>query len=404
MNDPRVHIIHVVHRFDVGGMENGVVNLVNRLPARCFRHSIVALTTIGTIADRVSNPEVELLALGLPPGPLSAHLPKLWRLFRRLRPTIVHTRNVGTLEAQFAAALAGVPVRIHGEHGWEVHDLVGSNSRLLRTRRWLRRLVHAQIALSTPTFEYLRDRVDVPLDRLVSIPNGVDTERFRPRKRESDASAELVIGYAGRLAAVKNPLLLIEALERVRALLEGVEPSFGARVHLELIGDGPLAEPVRRRVAASPSRHAIRLVGERDDIPERMRNFDIYALPSQAEGISNTLLEAMATGLPCVATRVGGNEELIEHQRCGTLVASGDAAGLAQALERYLRDPGLRVQHGSRARERVVERFGLDRMIDSYRELYTTQLMRRRALPHGWPRIADGLDGAGHAVTHSSAG
>jgi len=405
MTDSRAHVVHVVHRLDTGGMENGVVNLVNRLPAERFRHTIVSLTGVGAIADRIANPEVVVEALGLRPGPLALALPILCRRFHALRPSIVHTRNVGTLEAQIAAAFAGVPVRIHGEHGWEVHDLVGSNARLLRTRRWMRRFVHQQIALSNPTYTYLRDRVRVPVGRLASICNGVDTERFHPcrgpcntdprRGGRGDAasvdaasaatsSTPIVIGYVGRLADVKNPLLLVDAFEVTHALVAARDAGLASRLRLTFVGDGPLADALRRRVCASPFGARITLEGDRDDIDERMRSFDVYALPSLAEGISNTLLEAMASGLPCVATSVGGNAEIVDAEAAATLVESKDADAFARALARYLLDPTLRAAHGARARMRAVERFGIDRMVSAYDALYTDWLVRRRAVPLDW--------------------
>jgi len=402
MSDTRAHVVHIVHRLDTGGMENGVVNLVNRLPAELYRHTILPLTSAGAIASRITNGDVVVAPLGLRPGPLALALPKLWRRFRALRPSIVHTRNVGTLEAQIAAALAGVPVRIHGEHGWEVHDLVGTSERLLRTRRWLRRFVHQQIALSNRTFEYLRDRVGVPVDRLVSICNGVDTERFCPPAHA--ARNELVIGYVGRLAEVKNPLLLVEAFERAHEQVSRRERALAARLRLAFVGGGPLADALRERVACSPLRDAIALVGESNEVAERLRAFDVYALPSLAEGISNTLLEAMATGLPCVATRVGGNDELVEDGRSGALVGSGDAQAFADALAAYLLDTELRAAHGARARRRAVERFGIDRMICAYDALYAQWLLRRRAVPRGWPTKAETTTGpAAPVLPHSSA-
>jgi sugar transferase (PEP-CTERM/EpsH1 system associated) len=383
-SDRRAHVVHVVHRFATGGMENGIVNLVNRLPDERFRHTILALAGVGAIARRIKRPDVAVESLDLPPGPLLASLPRLWRRFRALRPSIVHTRNVGTLEAQLAAACAGVAVRVHGEHGWEVHDLVGSNRSLLRTRRMLRRLVHAQVALSTPTYEYLRDRVGVPVGRLHSICNGVDTDRFHPRARaEGGTSAPLLVGYVGRLADVKNPILLIDAFERAHALLSRSSAPLAARLRLEIVGDGPLAAMVRERTSKSALRDAITLAGDRNDIPEQMRRFDVYALPSLAEGISNTLLEAMASGLPCVATRVGGNDELVDANRTGLLVESGNVDDFAQALAAYLRDDSLRSEHGANARKRAVERFGIDRMIEAYENLYTSLLAQRHALPDG---------------------
>ncbi len=408
MDTARAHIVHVVHRLDTGGMENGLVNLVNRLPAQRFRHTIVSLTGVGPIANRIiANREVEVLRLDRRPGPLSRELPRLWRLFRSLRPSLVHTRNVGTLEAQVAAALARVPVRVHGEHGWEVHDIVGSNPSLLRTRRWLRRLVHAQVALSTPTFEFLRERVGVPADRLFSICNGVDTEHFRPREPVHEPQRDfatlgapawqpdsVVVGYVGRMADVKNPLLLLRAFEMLAARLRAADPQLASRLKLAMIGHGPLADALREHLRHAPVRDAVWMAGDRQDIPALMRSFDLYALPSIAEGINNTLLEAMASGLPSIATRVGGNAELIVDGACGTLVESGDADGFAAAMAAYVADPALRARHGAEARRRAVGRFGLDTMVDAYEHLYTTLLLRRGAMPKGW---GSPLHGAGAA-------
>ncbi len=412
MNEGRAHLVHVVHRFDTGGMENGLVNLVNRLAADRYRHTIVALTEAGRIASRITNPEVRIEPLGLRPGPLALALPRLWRLFRRLRPSIVHTRNVGTLESQIAALLAGVPVRIHGEHGWEVHDLVGSNVSLLRTRRLLRHLVHAQVALSAPTLAYLRDRVGVPPQRLHSICNGVDTELFHPAARRENGGPEasvdlrsdafpIVVGYVGRLADVKNPMLLIEAFERLQSRCNAFRPDLARRLRLRIIGDGPVAGALRKRIGHSPLRDVVELAGVRDDVARCMRELDVYVLPSLAEGISNTLLEAMATALPCVATSVGGNAELIEDGICGTLVAPNDADALAAALERYAGDAALRALHGARARTRAVERFGIDRMIADYDALYTHLLLRRGLVEPEWA-VAPGARQGGLARSGTS--
>ncbi len=398
MKTGAAHLVHVIHRFDTGGMENGLVNLVNRLPAKRFRHTIVPLTDAGQIAARITNAQVRIEPLRLQPGPLARALPALWHAFRRLRPSIVHTRNVGTLEAQIAALLAGVPVRVHGEHGWEVHDLAGSNASLLRTRRVLRHFVHAQIALSAPTLVYLRDRVGVPSARLHSICNGVDTDCFHPRAADEEserrhatadagAPATIVVGYVGRLADVKNPMLLIDAFERLHAYVSSQDRALAPRLRLRIIGDGPLAETLDQRIGRSPLRERIERVGIRDDIARCLRDLDIYALPSLAEGISNTLLEAMASGLPCIATAVGGNAELIENGTSGTLVASNDANAMAAALGRYASDERLRKAHGARARKRAVERFGIDRMIAGYEALYTDLLLRRRVVEPDWATV-----------------
>src|SRR5690348_11336852 len=116
-------IVHVVYRFDIGGLENGIVNLVNRMPAGRWRHAILALTSVSMrFARRIERADVRYIELGKRPGHLLREYPRLYRLFRELQPSVVHTRNLAALEAVVPAWAAGVPVRIHGEHGWHHND------------------------------------------------------------------------------------------------------------------------------------------------------------------------------------------------------------------------------------------------------------------------------------------
>ena len=113
-------VAHAIYRLDVGGLENGLVNLINRIPAQRFRHAIICLTEYSEFRQRLTRDDVAVYALHKPPGNSPMTQFRLWRLLNQLRPDIVHTRNMGALEATLPAALAGVPVRIHGEHGRDV--------------------------------------------------------------------------------------------------------------------------------------------------------------------------------------------------------------------------------------------------------------------------------------------
>ena len=146
--DRRPHVVHLMYRFDTGGLENGVVNLINHMPADAFRHTVVALTEVTDFRHRILRTDVEFVALHKPPGHGVWQYPKLYNLFRRLRPQIVHSRNLAALEVQVPAWAAGVPVRIHGEHGRDVGDLDGSNVTYQRVRRFYRPFVHHYVALS----------------------------------------------------------------------------------------------------------------------------------------------------------------------------------------------------------------------------------------------------------------
>jgi len=362
-------------------MENGIVNLINGLPEAFAEHVIVALTDVDpAFARRIRRPDTRFIALQRPPGQTARIFPQLYRTVRRLHPAIFHTRNVGTLETQLVAWLARVPVRIHGEHGWDVADLVGTNRRLHRLRRLMRRFVHRQIALSAPTHRYLAERVGVPAGRISEICNGVDVDRFRPATDRTSLRARLelsdgpvdgfLVGAIGRLAAVKNLPLLLHAF----ALARTRSADFDRAARLVLVGDGPEHAMLRALVSELGLVEHCRFTGARDDVPQWLQALDLLCLPSLAEGISNAILEAMASGVPVVATDVGGNRELIRHGETGWLVPSGDAGALAARLLAGFADRRTLEQAGCAARRLAVTQFSLERMIGAYHQLYLAQL------------------------------
>ena len=369
-------IAHIIHRLDVGGLENGLVNLINRTPQ--YRHAIICMTDYGDFSRRITHDAASLYALNKREGKGLGVYIRLWRLLRRLRPDIVHTRNLATLEGQLPAALAGVRCRVHGEHGWDVHDPDGSKYRWLR--RLYRPLVQRYIPLSRDIERYLAQQVEVGAAKLVQIHNGVDTVRFHPAVagRESlpphgfAPPGTVVIGAVGRMQEIKDPLNLVRAfLQLLRR-----DQSARERLRLVMIGDGPLRREAQLMLEAEGAAQLAWLPGARDDIPELLRGMDIFVLPSRAEGISNTILEAMASALPVVATRVGGNAELLAEGISGALAPPADPAALADAIDAYVRDPDLRRRHGMAGRERVEREFSLDAMVARYVEVYESLLGR----------------------------
>ena len=378
--DPRPCIAHVVYRFDVGGLENGVVNLVNRLPPESYRHVIVALTEVTDFRHRVVRDDVRFIELRKSPGHGYRLFPKLHRLFRELAPDIVHTRNLAALEATIPALAAGVSVRIHGEHGRDVGDLDGTNRRYRLVRRLYRPFVTKYVALSKDLERYLEGPIGVPPKRIDQIYNGVDTEIFTPAPDMRapiegcpfDRSGHFLVGTVGRMQAVKNPVALARAFARAVK-----SRTRGHNLRLVMVGDGPQRGDVESVLADAGVRDLAWLPGERSDIPAVMRGLDCFVLPSLAEGISNTVLEAMASGVPVVATRVGGNPELVDDESTGRLVPSGSDDALMSAILRYFDDPVAARRHGGAARSAVVRRFSLDRMVQDYRALYDTTRKHR---------------------------
>jgi sugar transferase (PEP-CTERM/EpsH1 system associated) len=367
-------VAHIIFRLDVGGMENGLINLINHMPAERYRHAIVCLDDYTDFRRRLRRTDVACYALHKRPGKDLGLYWRLWRLLRALRPQIVHTRNLAALDSLVPAAFAGVRYRVHGEHGRDVVDIDGDSRKYTMLRRALRPLAHRYIALSHDLEGWLRERIGIAPDKLVHICNGVDTQWFQPA---IGGRAPLPIaGFAGpgtfvigsvlRLQPVKDPMNLVRAF--VRLLTRW--PRLRERARLVLIGDGPLYSEAERELELAGVRPLVWLPGARNDVAQLLRGFDMFALPSLAEGISNTILEAMASGLPVVATNVGGNPELVVEGETGLLVPRADPDALAQALRAYIEDPAWAVRHGRAGRSRVEREFSLEAMMRRYLAVY----------------------------------
>jgi sugar transferase (PEP-CTERM/EpsH1 system associated) len=379
-NDPgaRPLVVHVVHHLTVGGLENGLVNLVNRLPQSAYRHAIICLTDYSDFRERITTPNVDVHALHKRPGKDPKIYLDLWRLFRRLKPDVVHTRNIATLEAQLPALIAGVPHRLHGEHGRDTRDIDGGNRKYRILRKVFRPVVSRYIALSHDLQCYLETQIGIAGNKISHICNGVDTERFLPHRNSADiilpdafhGNETVIIGTVGRMEPEKDPVTLAEAF--IRLVKE--YPAGRQRLRLVMIGDGILLEQVRSILDNAGVGELVWLPGERDDVPRLLGSLDMFVLTSLVEGISNTILEAMSSGLPVVATRVGGNSEIVEDGVTGLLVPRSDPEALADAIRRYIDDPELRLSHGASARIRCEERYSIDGMVQSYHELYSRLL------------------------------
>lgn len=382
-------ICHVIYRLAVGGLENGVVNLINHLPGDRYRHAVICVTFATEFRDRIRRSGVEVHELRKRPGKDIAAYGRMWRLLRRLRPHIVHTRNLPALDMMVPARLAGVPRFVHSEHGLDMIEIDGRNAKYNGLRRASRLIVDHYITMSRDLNEWMRREIGVPAARIDTIYNGVDTTRFSPQgdsfalPKRSSAPGTVIIGTIGRLDPVKNQILLA----RATAHLLAHRPNLRARVRLAIVGDGTEREKIETVLRETGIRDVAWLPGFRDDTPALYRGFDVFVLPSRREGISNTLLEAMASGRPVIATRIGGNPEIVPDGVVGRLVEPEDVDALAQAILRYVEDADLARAHGAAGRAHVLRTFSLDAMMKSYDEVY-------RALLPGGGRVG----GSSHRV------
>ncbi|WFP50719.1 TIGR03088 family PEP-CTERM/XrtA system glycosyltransferase [Methylomonas sp. EFPC3] len=370
-------IVHIIYRLGVGGLENGLVNIVNKLPATRYRHAIICLTESTDFSQRICRPDVEIFELHKRPGQDWSSFRSVYRLLKQLRPAIVHTRNLAAIEYQVCALLAGVGYRIHGEHGWDVFDPDGSNVKYQLLRRILGSIIHRFIPLSRHLESYLRDRVAISGSKITRICNGVDTTVFYPGENEAivpDGCGlalrdKVVIGTVGRMHGVKDQITLVRAF--ILSCQQSAE--FAERCRLFLIGDGPLKAEAIDLLSAANLADCVWLPGERADIPVILRAMDIFVLPSIAEGISNTILEAMASGLPVIATRVGGNPELVTDGETGRLVPAQDVVSLSMALNELALDGECRRRFGEGSLKRIHAEFSIDSMVARYQQVYDGQ-------------------------------
>jgi sugar transferase (PEP-CTERM/EpsH1 system associated) len=377
IEQPRL-VVHLVHQLDVGGLENGLINLIRHMPPERYRHTIVCLKDYSEFHAHIKDRGVEIISLNKREGKDFGHYMRMYKTLRALQPDLIHTRNLSGFEGQLVAALAGIKLRVHGEHGRDMSDLYGKRLKYQLLRRVLRPLIGHFIAVSADLEHWLIDSVGAEPGRVSQIANGVDSVQFHPRLGPPAAIGPagfmqenaFVIGSVGRMAGVKNYPTLVDAFLR---LIASPHPAH-QRLRLLIVGDGPeRAECLDMLTRAGASNRAW-LPGERTDIAQLLRTMDLFVLPSLAEGSSNTILEAMATGLPVVATAVGGNTELVHPGFTGILVPPRSPDLMAAAIADYCRIPEMGARHGMRARSQVIARHSLPAMARGYLAVYDSLL------------------------------
>ncbi|SMC26292.1 sugar transferase, PEP-CTERM/EpsH1 system associated [Desulfacinum hydrothermale DSM 13146] len=368
-SDGRPRVVHVLSSFHTGGMERVVASLVGGLDG--YEHVLVCMSRAGA-AVKLLPRQTPWVELRKPPGNPPLFLLRLAAELRRWRPDLVCTYNWAGMDAVLAAGLGRVGPVLHNEHGWVMEDLDGRNGKRTWVRRVLSSRMDAVVCVSKQMERWLSQRVRVRCP-VVQIYNGVDTDIFRPGTASRALRRELALshdaflmGIVARLDPIKNHGCLFRAVEQVRRR--------HPHVHLVVVGDGPLKKTLQDQAGGG-----IHFVGERADVPEILRDLDLFVLPSLKEGVSMTILEAMAGGVPVVALKVGGNPEIVEDGKTGRLVEENDPRKLAQVLEGYVLDPQKGREQGLRGRDVAVKRFSLKAMIGSYDALYRSMLEKGRA-------------------------
>lgn len=359
-----MRIVQVVLSLDVGGQERLLLRMAQAFHERGHHVDVVTLTAGGALRSELGSiPSHEVVKKG---GLDATLYTRLYRLFRKLRPDVVHTHNSVPLEyAAPAARLARVRRTVHTKHGH-----IAYSKSALQLARVATRFVDRFVAVSDDTAVTAARYENPSKKRLSVIENGIPLGKFAPDAGARAAiRAELgippdavVIGSVGRLVEEKDYPLLVRAMA----------PLLSDRVRLVIVGGGmtrPAIEKAIEEAVPEDKRAFAMLAGERRDVSRVLTAYDVFALSSHAEGLPLAIPEAMASGLPVVATAVGGIPGIVP-EATGTLVPHGKPDVLRAAIERIAFDPDARAKMGKAARDYALGRFAEERMLDRYLALY----------------------------------
>lgn len=355
----RSRIVHLSLGTDVGGMERLLVQFARYADRQRFDLVFVSLRERGKLAAEIEQLQWPVYALGKRPGLRLGLIIQLARRLRQLRPDVVQTHNTAALMyGATAAFLARVPSLIHTRHG----QRFGASRRETFAFRNLSRLACRVVSVSDDGRQ-LCIAEGVSAARACTIRNGVDTEQFSYSGPKPAGPAVVV----ARLSAEKDVATLIRAMEHLSRKLEPAQQP----LTLKIVGDGVMRPQLESLARSLELGGTVQFLGERDDVPSLLAEASMFVLPSLTEGISLTLLEAMARGLPVVATNVGGNPEVVVDGESGFLVPAQDADALARAMMRIHLDQDLAANMGLSGRRRIEAGFSVKRMVRDYERIYT---------------------------------
>ena len=350
----KLRVAHVTQGLDLGGSEKLLVEFARHADRQRFELLFISLGDRGVLTKDVESLGWPVMPLNVPSGLRPELVLRLARWLRCQRIDVVHTHDDRQLlYGALAARLARVPRVIHTRHGRSL----GLSPRQQRLVALAARRIHRFVCVSRDAAR-LSARQGIPRQKLCIIWNGIDLDRFSFTGLHPDGPAVLV----ARLSPEKDIGTLIEAAR----LMVRREPSF----RLEIAGDGTCLTELQDWTRRLGLEDRVRFLGATHFVHGVLSRARLFVLSSISEGVSLTLLEAMATGLPVVATDVGGNPEVVSHGETGLLVAPRDPAALARAIWRVWSDRNLGRELGAAGRRRVEKHFEVRRMVAQYEKLY----------------------------------
>lgn len=351
-------------------MERGILNLINYGDWERFAHVILCLTGAGAFAEQITAPGCELVEFHKREGN-DLRLPvRIAAAARQYHVDILHARGWPTLvETALAAWMARVPRTVYGFHGKTMQDLQGWGLKRRLLQRLMIRCYDQVVTLNSLMRTNLAASSRLPEQCIRVIANGVDVESFYPQKQNRQLRIEFgipqdrfVIGNVARLDPIKNHEVILRAMTRLRG--SNVCP------YLLIVGEGQHRTALEHAIEQLGLKADVQLLGYSHRIPELLNCMDLYIQSSFYEGFSNTVLEAMACGLPILATDTGGTKDLFHENEEGYFFHPEDHAALGALILRLHTDDVLRGDLGRKARLHAVSQFSVQTMVRNYESLY----------------------------------
>jgi len=367
----KIKICHVVNRLEIGGMENGVINISNQLDRTKFQPLICCLKGLGPMSHRLKS-DVRLVNMGFNEGAAPLSFLKMMTFFRREKPDIVHAHGWGTGSfcSIIGARLARVPVAINGEHGFFF-----LKPYQIFLQRILARLCQRLLSVSESLKAEAEQYFHFNQNRISVIVNGVDEEKFNgkydvrylKRKLFSNVTKEhFIIGCVGSLKPSKNQNMLLQALKEIA----------DKRYFVLFIGDGPDRQKLENNAAQYGIRDQVLFLGARHELHELFCVMQALVITSLKEGLSNVTLEAMASGLPVISTRVAGMTDVVRDGETGYLIALNDVTALKEKILQLSQNQQLAQTMGARGHLLISSNYSLKKMIAAYEKLYLDCMLK----------------------------
>lgn len=360
----KIRVLHLLHSMGVGGTERRVLRLALGLDPQ--KYDIQALSLRPTVGPVLPWPSERHTFFPIPSGIHWTRLSALTQFMRKEAFDVVHTHNWATMfYGVLGARLARVPVVLHGEHGRNDADRIGISRKREFLAAMLARVATKVVAVNEAISDDVRTRWKLHPSRVVCVPNGVNLSRFLPiTSKGGGHDGTFMVGTVARFDGIKNLPCLIRAVERVCREYPGLH------VRLVMVGSGPELDNMYALAKRSAFSKHIEIAGETDSPEQWYPRFDLFANTSFSEGMSNSVLEAMACGLPIVASSIAGNRCWLHEGGNALFFPSNDDAALARCIVRLASDRALGQRMGAENLRRVQAEYDNNHFLDRYDALY----------------------------------